>query len=797
MTKTKYIPVLVSILAALILLASPVCAEEIGGNCGSNLSWNLDTATGTLTITGQGAMTYGDYAPWSDYSYDITNVVIGEGVTTVSYNAFQGMLNLHTVSLPSTVRSIGEYAFYGCSGLQNISLVYVENIDQYAFYDCRSLSSLTIPSGILTISYGAFSGCSGLQSIQFHGGVTQIGSYAFSGCSSLTTVTIPDSVTFIGDSAFTDCYSLSSVSLSNSLTSLGDNAFSSCPNLTSIRIPDSLAELKDYTFSGCSSLQEVVLGAGLSYIDTTAFNTCSSLRAFTLNSGNSSFSVDRGVLYNGSRTELVLMPKGFSGSYTVLSGTTKIGEYSCDEVLGLTSITLPNSVTVIDRYAFSGVSSLASIQLSNNLQIIGGSSLARTGISEIYIPASVTKIESHAFGGCYQLSKITFSGNAPDIHYAAFSEVSAIVYYPGDNPSWNNDTIDLYGGLLEWVSTSCKAHNPVTDPAQAPTCTESGWTEGSHCSNCRAVLKEQTMIPAKGHSYTNWIVLDTETHKCVCNVCGNEETTSHTWDAGLVTKQADCVTFGEVRYTCTGCKHTNTEEIPQTAHTYDHDCDTACNVCGEERITSHDYTDTHQSDRQNHWYQCKVCGEVKDVAPHTPGDAATEELPQICTVCDYVLVPALNHTHQFADTWSWDEAEHWYDCDSCPMYGSKEAHTFKNACDPNCDVCGFTRQVAHTFTTEWECDSSGHWQRCTVCDILDVMQNHIPGSIATETSAQTCTICGYELAPALSTEPPTETTALTEQDEPVPDTEYPWWTLVLILSATAIGTILFLNRKKK
>ena len=77
------------------------------------------------------------------------------------------------------------------------------------------------------------------------------------------------------------------------------------------------------------------------------------------------------------------------------------------------------------------------------------------------------------------------------------------------------------------------------------------------------------------------------------------------------------------------------------------------------------------------------------------------------------------------------------------------------------------------------------------------MQNHIPGSIATETSAQTCTICGYELAPALSTEPPTETTALTEQDEPVPDTEYPWWTLVLILSATAIGTILFLNRKKK
>lgn len=799
MIKNKYVSMFVLILAVLILLSSPVRAAEIGGACGSNLTWSFDAGTGTLTIAGQGAMDTGGNAPWSDYAQAITNVVIGSGVTSVDHFAFSGCKNLQSVSLPSTVTAIGQNAFSNCSGLSSISLDHITSMASYAFSDCSSLTSVTIPSGLSTISYGAFDGCNRLQSIQFHGSVTEIGSYAFSGCSSLTSVTIPDSVTAIGDSAFSGCYSLSSVTLSSRLTALGGNAFSSCPNLASIRIPDGVAELGPYTFSSCSALQEVYLGAGVSYIDSTAFDSCTSLRSFNVSGGNASFSADSGVLYNGSKTTLLLMPKGFNGSYTVLSGTVTIGEYACYEVPGLTGITLPNSVTSIEKYAFCGASGLSRIQLSNSLQTIGTYALARTGISEVLIPASVSSIKVMAFSGCYQLSKITFVGEAPSIGDMAFANVTAIVYYPGDlsSWSWSSGTIDHYGGTLDWISTSCDEHKPVTDPGTAPTCTASGLTEGSHCGNCMAVLREQESIPATGHRYNDCIAVDADTHKGTCTVCGYDDISSHNWDDGTIIEHPSCIALGKQRYTCADCGYEITEELPTTSHSYDHDCDNTCNVCGDERTTSHSYSDTYQADRENHWYRCQVCGEETDAEPHTPGDAATEEAPQICTVCDYVLVPTLSHIHEFADTWSWDDSKHWHDCDTCPEYGDEDTHAFINACDPDCDVCGFTRQTSHAFATKWKMDSTTHWKQCVVCGFQDHVTDHTPGPDPTETSAQTCTVCGYELAPVLSTEPPAETTVPPVQDEPAPEAGYPWWILILILTATAIGTFLFLNRKKK
>ena len=161
------------------------------GSCGENVTWTL-TADGTLTISGTGAMTdytYDSRSPWYSCRTYIKRVVMQQGVT-----------------------SIGDHAFWDCSGL----------------------TSVTIPDG-----------------------VTSIGGDAFSGCAALTSVTIPGSVTSIGGGAFSGCTSLTSVAIPSSVTEIGGSAFSGCTGLTSVTIPDSVTSIDGYAFSGCDSLTDV------------------------------------------------------------------------------------------------------------------------------------------------------------------------------------------------------------------------------------------------------------------------------------------------------------------------------------------------------------------------------------------------------------------------------------------------------------------------------------------------------------------------------------------------------------
>ena len=105
-----------------------------------------------------------------------------------------------------SVTSIGEEAFYECSGLTSVTIGNsVTSIGDRAFYECDGLTSVTIPNSVTSIGSGVFDGCSGLTSVTIPNSVTSIGSGAFSGCSGLTSVTIPNSVTSIGDSAFEGC----------------------------------------------------------------------------------------------------------------------------------------------------------------------------------------------------------------------------------------------------------------------------------------------------------------------------------------------------------------------------------------------------------------------------------------------------------------------------------------------------------------------------------------------------------------------------------------------------------------
>ena len=92
--------------------------------------------------------------------------------------------------LPNSVRSIGDYAFYGCSGMTELILPNsVRSIGDYAFYGCSGLTELTLPNGVRSIGDSAFSGCSGVTELTLPNGVTSIGDSAFKNCSGLSKIT--------------------------------------------------------------------------------------------------------------------------------------------------------------------------------------------------------------------------------------------------------------------------------------------------------------------------------------------------------------------------------------------------------------------------------------------------------------------------------------------------------------------------------------------------------------------------------------------------------------------------------
>ena len=172
--------------------------------------------------------------------------------------AFYGCSGLTSLTIPSSVTSIGNEAFHGCSGLTSLVIPSgVTSIGDEAFYGCSGLISLTIPSSVTRIGWSAFEGCSGLTSLTIPSSVTWISGEAFSGCSGLTSLVIPSSVTSIGKSAFSGCSGLTSLTIPSSVTWIDRSAFSGCSSLTSLTIPSSVTSIGNYAFEGCSGLTSI------------------------------------------------------------------------------------------------------------------------------------------------------------------------------------------------------------------------------------------------------------------------------------------------------------------------------------------------------------------------------------------------------------------------------------------------------------------------------------------------------------------------------------------------------------
>jgi len=441
------------------------------------------------------AVTIIGYSAFKDFT-SLKSIVLPEGVTAISdgyrgnytssgykyYGAFSGCINLESISLPSTLTSIGSYTFYGCSSLDAVPLpdniTYVgtqavpfipsvtpgtatsacfsyefyakgypdflvsESTDQSGafLYTLNSYigtdAAVTVPPFIHILSKVAFYGNTSVKSIVLPEGLISIAegnsSYvspayqyygAFSGCANLESVSLPSTITSIGAYAFYGCASLRTMPLPSGLISIGNCAFSGC-SFEELSLPDSVTELNGAAFSGLTGLKRLRWTAGVPIVPT-------------------------GVIPSRGTLESVVLPEGVTELESVTStGSATSAFYNCT---ALKSISLPSTLENLGRSAFSGCSSLSDIVLPEKITSIpDGAFYNCDALKSIALHDKITSIGQSAFSSCDMLASVSIPDSVETIGYQAFSYCTSLTDVTLPKP------LTTIEGLLFYGCTSLK-----------------------------------------------------------------------------------------------------------------------------------------------------------------------------------------------------------------------------------------------------------------------------------------------------------------------------------------------------
>lgn len=206
----------------------------------------------------------------------VIDLVIPDGVEYINYHVFDSYDALKSVTIPSSLKSLGIGAFYHCSNLQS---VYISDMaawcridfgDNYygdLLSDGRKLylngelvTDLVIPGDAVTVSRNAFYKYEHLKSVKISEGVTAIEPRAFDNCTALQSVDLPKSLVFIDNTAFWKCSALATIKIPENVRSIGAQAFNSCTALSSISLSDNLIRIGSQAFLNCPALKDVYYG---------------------------------------------------------------------------------------------------------------------------------------------------------------------------------------------------------------------------------------------------------------------------------------------------------------------------------------------------------------------------------------------------------------------------------------------------------------------------------------------------------------------------------------------------------
>lgn len=282
--------VLYVVLLLTIIPIGTISASAATSGMTGDCTWTLDGKV--LTISGSGKMgrIEGD-KPWGEL---IEKVIIKEGVTNITGEAFYDCVLLKEIVIPSSVKETGGYAFQGCTSIKS---VYISNLESWCEIDFARLSgtplwyganlyinnklaeNIIVPKSITEIKDDTFHGCESLKTLTLHNDITRIGKSAFDGCINLTHINLPNSITKIDDYAFADS-GLVNLEVPKSITNIGEHAFAGCNSLKSITLPNSISTIEKSLFSGSDSIKQIVLPESILCIKKWAFYNCGSVKIY-------------------------------------------------------------------------------------------------------------------------------------------------------------------------------------------------------------------------------------------------------------------------------------------------------------------------------------------------------------------------------------------------------------------------------------------------------------------------------------------------------------------------------------
>ncbi len=371
----------------------------------------------------------------------IKSIIIPEGITEIGFGAFELYQNdIESITLPSTVKSIGGQAFWNCTSLNHIVLPSgLEQIGYNAFSDCNNLISIdnimgceyvsfiggtvfdktpwyaSLPDGPIYIGKVFYKFKGKLQSnshVELKPGTVMICDNAFKDCIELESITIPKSVTLICAGAFDGCNSLKKVVIedieawcrikfeemdgvySNPLKNAGTLCIYDEP-ITELIIPPTISNIRNGAFCGCTSLQSVIIPEGVKTIPDAAFKGCEALERVGL--PNSLESIGCFAFLGCHALASIVIP----------NGVTTIGESAFGGCKALPKITIPESVNYIGRAAFCACTCLKEIVIPPRIKTISDSLVSNcSSLEYLRISEGVCAISEGAFDGCTRLEEI-------------------------------------------------------------------------------------------------------------------------------------------------------------------------------------------------------------------------------------------------------------------------------------------------------------------------------------------------------------------------------------------------------
>ena len=414
----------------------------------------------------------------------LTNILVPSSVISVGRGAFEGCIGLESIKVPFVGLTLygEEYTDFGFifglgnkdvpTSLKEVTITGETNIPKNAFWECENLKTIVISDSITNIGECAFYGCKGLERITlpFVGATlngkenTHFG-YIFGATSAyLNKNNVPKSLkevivtggTKIDELAFYECDNVTNITLPNTISIIGPNAFS-YTSLKELVIPNSVKKIEPSVFSYCESLETITISEGVLSIGEMAFDGCVNLKNVTL--PNSLTEIENAAFFN--------MP---NLKYNIFNGGNYLGNeenpylvfVSPTDIEELTTFEINPNTKFINSYAFSGCTLLESVEIPNSVVSIGEYAFANcSSLVSLSIPESVLNIGMSAFEGCDHLENVQIPNSLAEAGRFLFYGCNSFEYNVYDNAKYagneENPYLILIGANAKNIST-CEIH---------------------------------------------------------------------------------------------------------------------------------------------------------------------------------------------------------------------------------------------------------------------------------------------------------------------------------------------------